>query len=951
MLYYFECDLIKSMEFNFEKPSSPPEKEGEKEEIREESGDFELEKEPWKTGSEYEASAPLMITKDMRQSLIDRGMSREEIRELTPQEAHRILNREAKKQKERPEPIPARSIEEIKPKGEQRDFNSEKKKEKPGVRFEFNLLPESEKSWIRRIAKKTGEKVDTVTEQISSKIERFHSGIEKGLEKFRKKQQKESEGDEEKPLSRGEKRAERLKEWEEMSEEERKEKYRRWNEEEQKYEYNRHERAERLYTFERTRINFMELEEELNKRSTLIGRTLEKFNLSKAEQSLEELEKDHVAALTEYKHRRAEVVESNVWLALNEKMRIAEQKAMRHQEGVFEKMREKWRWLGEQNVEKFLSSVKGIKPESKIAKTLARTASLRTVAGLGLLGGGMAVGFGSAAGITALAARRVMGGTSAAFGSYDLMSQAREKQALAVDIESVAKMKTLEIEEKLAEFEARAKLSGERLVRSEEYQELRRVYAAHTIPMDHLEKMVQERDEETMKKYGVWEDQSPQKLRYFTQELGRRQEADNGEDADGVNVQEALRYLDTQLQEKGEVVLKEEKHRKFLAGVTGIASIATFNASSIAEMLHGSEYADIPLEQIQEAAQQEPVLSADTLQEATETEALLPEDTLTQAESVNTELTSPPELAPPSIEAAQEVESIVGTVKEGGSAWQAAYDLVENNNITKQQFREAWSSATSMVELESGKTIHISELGLTHAGDQVVYVPETEDMPAHFEVVDYTKDGLHVGSNEDLAAAFDTAGQEHPRWLQDALGAESVEVPDPEIEIASEDYLMEQVGLSKEEVSNLDLSNPESIFEQVEIPAEPSQQEALEAATAGNLEVAESIKLNWGTAEFIQNEETGDIISINLQESSEFLERPAKVQETAIEFLNPKYVSLPQPREQAWKLQKLMDVFRSLPNQDGAEGVFIRKHIKEILERNVRKLRPGTISSISRAIQ
>jgi hypothetical protein len=512
---------------------------------------------------------------------------------------------------------------------------------------------------------------------------------------------------------------ERMKRWEEMSEEERREKYSR-----------SYEIRERLYQFEEARVALVSAENEVNKRNSLVGKVLEKAAFWRDDKPTAEVNEEYESALENYQEARAEYIGADTWRRLKESKRLALEEAAQYQEGKFEKVREGWRWLGEQNLEKLLTK-RGVQVEGKFGKFAARMVSLRTAASLGLLGGGAAIGFGSAVGIGAIATRRVMGGMGTAFGSYDLMKMATEKRAIVFSEEKIKEISMPELEEKIAEFEVRAKLSGERIVHSKEYDALRRELK------NRIEPPKEEGEEE--------ED--------MTEKVQRRAEE--------------IQRMDALLREKGAKLAKGEKHRKVAAIGVGLFSIGAFSASSMARFIEGKLTPD----EIQEGIEQGVLLTPEQCEEAIGTECALPADTLAAAEG------GPgPEVA----------EQYIGTVEQGGHIWQASYDLVENGAITEEQFAEVWSNPESMVTLESGQEIHISETGLSHAGDQVVYVAEAGDTPAHFEVIDFAEDEVYLGSNEDLAEAFRQKGIALPEWLNKALGIETVEAAAQEVQVAEE---------------------------------------------------------------------------------------------------------------------------------------------------------------------
>ncbi|MFB6212803.1 MAG: hypothetical protein ABEI53_03255, partial [Candidatus Magasanikbacteria bacterium] len=162
----------------------------------------------------------------------------------------------------------------------------------------------------------------------------------------------------------------------------------------------------------------------------------------------------------------------------------------------------------------------------------------------------------------------------------------------------------------------------------------------------------------------------------------------------------------------------------------------------------------------------------------------------------------------------------ITTVEKGSNLWDSAQKMVKSGDITEKQFKEAWSSKASQVELPSGKTVHISEVGLTHEGDQLAFIPASEDTPAHFKVTDYPKDELNLGSNKELVKAFEKSDKDIPQWLRKAedipeeiklekQNSVPINIIEPEVEIDSpettarqiEEVFSEKAGKTKEEIS------------------------------------------------------------------------------------------------------------------------------------------------------
>lgn len=91
--------------------------------------------------------------------------------------------------------------------------------------------------------------------------------------------------------------------------------------------------------------------------------------------------------------------------------------------------------------------------------------------------------------------------------------------------------------------------------------------------------------------------------------------------------------------------------------------------------------------------------------------------------------------------AAESAEKLTGTVKSGGNLWQAAHELLEKGEISKDQFSHAWGNST--VEI-NGARVPLGEVKLSHAGDKINFVPDTEG--GRFEVKDFVGDKFKLGT-------------------------------------------------------------------------------------------------------------------------------------------------------------------------------------------------------------
>ena len=118
-------------------------------------------------------------------------------------------------------------------------------------------------------------------------------------------------------------------------------------------------------------------------------------------------------------------------------------------------------------------------------------------------------------------------------------------------------------------------------------------------------------------------------------------------------------------------------------------------------------------------------------------------------------------------------ERIDGSVRPGGSLWQTCRQMLGLGQITTSEFNHAWS--TSTVDID-GVPVPISEVDLSHAGDKIVFVPDSAG--GHFEVHDLP-DGFKLGTGDDLIKkATETVGE--PSEIH---GVVNPETANPEIDV------------------------------------------------------------------------------------------------------------------------------------------------------------------------
>lgn len=129
-------------------------------------------------------------------------------------------------------------------------------------------------------------------------------------------------------------------------------------------------------------------------------------------------------------------------------------------------------------------------------------------------------------------------------------------------------------------------------------------------------------------------------------------------------------------------------------------------------------------------------------------------------------LPAAPDAAPESIvRIAEQHANFTETIEKGGSISKSAWQLVYEGKLSKEEMLKAWNH--SFVEIH-GVQVPIKDISLSHAGDQVTYVPGTGGTAGHFEVADFTKDKLSLGTNQDLYQIYEKLGKETPNWLKHA---------------------------------------------------------------------------------------------------------------------------------------------------------------------------------------
>lgn len=186
------------------------------------------------------------------------------------------------------------------------------------------------------------------------------------------------------------------------------------------------------------------------------------------------LEEEMGNALKEYAEMRGEFVGEKAARMLHERSRIADTRAVElgKEKGVGTKVYDAYKKLGEVNLTKtewFGNSKFG---KTRVGKMVGRAASLRTLTSFALLGGGLAAGAGSAVGIGAIMARRVMSGMGASIGSYDLMRMKADRGAQKMK-KAPEEMNMQELTLQMEKMEAAAMMGGKRLSENDSYKSLK----------------------------------------------------------------------------------------------------------------------------------------------------------------------------------------------------------------------------------------------------------------------------------------------------------------------------------------------------------------------------------------------------------------------------------------------------------------------------------------------
>ncbi len=111
-----------------------------------------------------------------------------------------------------------------------------------------------------------------------------------------------------------------------------------------------------------------------------------------------------------------------------------------------------------------------------------------------------------------------------------------------------------------------------------------------------------------------------------------------------------------------------------------------------------------------------------------------------------------------------EIKSQSAVIQKGEGIWSAAKDLVNKNLISEKQFTEAWENSHSVIKMPNGEIHHLSEIGLVHQGDEVIYVPGKNGSSAYFEILPKSRQAL--GTDTDLYHYYLNKNIKIPEFLK-----------------------------------------------------------------------------------------------------------------------------------------------------------------------------------------
>jgi hypothetical protein len=221
-----------------------------------------------------------------------------------------------------------------------------------------------------------------------------------------------------------------------------------------------------------TRKHLAAKQADLRKYQGLVGKLRTKLTGAAEQKSAIEEEVEKVNA--KYRELRAEVIGDDVMNMLDE----TEQSTKAYTEAVAEKkgwvgkkletIRKVHKQLGDWNLEKL-----GWHPEGRIGKMVAKGVNVRQAINVALIGGGVALGGSSVGAYGLVAARRLLGGSTAGYGSYDFMSSLVDKKVKKETLKGLESDTNEGLIKRLEYIEAHARVDSQDLSQNEAYQKLK----------------------------------------------------------------------------------------------------------------------------------------------------------------------------------------------------------------------------------------------------------------------------------------------------------------------------------------------------------------------------------------------------------------------------------------------------------------------------------------------
>lgn len=107
------------------------------------------------------------------------------------------------------------------------------------------------------------------------------------------------------------------------------------------------------------------------------------------------------------------------------------------------------------------------------------------------------------------------------------------------------------------------------------------------------------------------------------------------------------------------------------------------------------------------------------------------------------------------------------TIAKGSNIWDTAEKIAKEHHLSKEEFAKAWVNKESAFTTIDGKKVPISEMGLVHEGDKVIYVPGSGGKAGHFELIDTNH---NAKTNWQYYELLKKKKETPPEWLRKALG-------------------------------------------------------------------------------------------------------------------------------------------------------------------------------------